>query len=328
MAGQSKQKNKLLILKEIFETQTDENHPLTVAEIISALARRGISCERKTVYDDISTLIDCGMDIVVGKRGHSNDYYLASRLFQTEELFILADAVSSCKFLTKKKSNELIQKLQTLTSKHNAPELRRDIHVASRAKAFNETIYYAVNAIHSAIKENKKITFRLSYYDIEKRKRLRHDGYLYKASPFYLIWEEDNYYLVCYCEKHQNISRYRVDRMENVTVCDEARDSLSVDDEAIAKAQLSVYSMYGGTEKTVTFEFDHSLMNTVIDRFGQRIICHRTADDKFTITADVQISPPFWGWLFKFRDKARIISPPEVIEQAKNELAAILSQYD
>lgn len=327
MAGQSKQKHKLLVLKEIFETQTDENHPLTVVEIINALARKGISCERKTVYDDINTLIDSGMDIVVSKRGHSNDYYLASRLFQTEELFILADAISSCKFLTKKKSGELIGKLQSLTSKHSAPELSRDIHVASRVKAFNEKIYYSVNAIHSAIKANKKITFRLSYYDIEKHSRLRHDGYLYKASPFYLMWAEDNYYLVCYCEKHEGISRYRVDRMENVEICDEARDSLSVDDEALAKAQLSVYGMYGGTEKTVTFEFDQSLMNTVIDRFGQRVICHRIADDKFTVTADVQISPPFWGWLFTFRDKARVISPPEVIEQAKHELAVILEQY-
>ena len=203
----------------------------------------------------------------------------------------------------------------------------RKVYVSSRVKAFNEKIYYNVNAIHEAIRENKKLTFRLFYFDIEKHQRLRHDGYVYKVSPFRLVWEEDNYYLVCYCEKHGNISRYRVDRMDKVTVTDEQRVQLSADDEQIAQAQLSLYSMYGGTEKKVSIEFDKELMNAVIDRFGSKVICKQTTDDKFVITVDVQISPTFWGWLFKFNDKARITAPPETVKQAKKELAKISALY-
>lgn len=327
MAGTGRQKNKILLLKEFFETQTNEDNAVTVAEIVDYMAGYGISCERKTVYDDINTLIESGMDIVTRRRGHANDYYLASRLFQTEELYILADAVSSCKFLTKRKSKELIQKLQTLTNKFDAPSLSREIHVSSRVKAFNEKIYYTVNAIHEAIRSNKKITFKLAYYDIEKRKKLRHEGYVYTVSPLYLTWEEDNYYLVCYCEKHEGISRYRVDRLENVEITDENRVQLSIDEEALAKAQLSLYSMYGGTEETVTIEFDKELMNAVIDRFGQKVVCKKVSEDRFAIKTDVQISPPFWGWLFKFGDKAKVVEPAEVADQAKKELKAILKQY-
>lgn len=327
MASQAKQKNKLLVLKELFEQQTNENHAMTVQEIISALNRKGISAERKTVYDDIATLTDSGFDIVVRKRGHANEYYLGSRLFQTVELCILADAVASCRFLTQKKSAELISKLCKLTDKHTAPMLSRSVHVSSRAKAFNERIYYNVNFVHEAIKDNKKLAFKIAYYDIEKRKRLRHDGLVYKVSPYYLTWEDDNYYLVCYCEKHRGISRYRVDRMENVTVCDEDRIKLSIDEEALAKSQCSVYSMYGGNERTVTLEFDKDLMNVVIDRFGQRIVCKKIDENRFRITVNIQLSPPFWGWLFKFGNKARIIEPAEVIEQARGVLGEIAEMY-
>ena len=328
MAGQSKQKNKLLVLKEILETMTDDNHSLTRQQLTDELAKRGITCERKTFYDDIQTLLDSGMDIIIEKNGRQNTYCVGDRLFQTEELFILADAISSCKFLTERKSSELIRKLQKLTSVHIAPELKRGIHVANRVKTFNEKIYYMVNTIHTAIKQNKKITFNYSYYDIEKHKRLKHDGYLYTVSPFYLTWEGDNYYLICFCEKHGNISRYRVDRMEKVNISEENRVTLSVDDEVLAKSQLSVYSMYGGTEKSVTFEFDHSLMDTVIDRFGTKVICKKVSDNKFVFTENVQLSPPFWGWLFQFRNKARVISPPEVVEQAKKEIDTIMSLYN
>ena len=327
MAGQSKQKNKLLVLKEIFEQQTDENHPLSVQDIINKLAERRISCERKTVYNDIATLTDSGMDIVISKQGHSNVYYLANRLFQTEELFVLADAVASCRFLTIKKSNELITKIQSLTNKHEAPQLSRSIFVGSRTKAFNEGIYYSINTIHDAIHQKKKITFKYTEYDADKKKKLRHDGYTYRVSPFYLAWEEDNYYLVCYCEKHEGIARYRVDRMESVKQIDDPRDELSIDEEAVAKAQRSVYSMYGGTEKSVTIEFDKKLMNVIIDRFGTKVISKKIDEDTIQITVDVQISPPFWGWLFTFGTKAKIISPPELVAEARKKLEEISAQY-
>lgn len=328
MASQAKQKNKLLVLKSIFEQHTDEDHDLTVQEIIGLLSERRIDAERKTVYDDIATLQDFGMDIVVSRRGHSNAYYLASRPFQTEELFILSDAVASSRFLTKKKSNELIGKLQNLTSRHIAPKLSREVFVNSRVKAFNESIYYNINDIHEAIKSDKKITFKYYYYDLERRKKLRHSGYVYKVSPLHLTWEEDKYYLICYCEKHEDISRYRIDRMERVSITDEKRDVLSPEFTEKAKSQLSVYSMFGGEEKAVTIEFHKSLMDSVVDRFGATVASRPTSEDTFKITVDIQISPPFWGWLFQFGDKARILAPNDVKELAKTQLNKITSLYD
>lgn len=327
MAGQSKQKNKLLVIKQLLEQKTDENHALTVQDIIGELASRRISCERKTVYDDIATLQDFGMDIVVSKKGHSNAYYLASRQFQTEELFILSDAVASSKFLTRKKSSELISKLQDLTSNYIAPKLSREVFVNSRVKAFNESIYYNINSIHEAIKSGQKITFRYYYYDLEKRKKLRHGGFVYKVSPKYLAWEEDKYYLICYCEKHEDIARYRIDRMERVSIIDEKAVSLTPETEAIAKAQLSVYSMYGGEEKSVSIEFDQSLVDAVIDRFGTKVNSRITEDGKFRISVDVQISPPFWGWLFQFGDKAKIVAPKDIVAQAQYEISKIAKLY-
>ncbi len=327
MPSQAKQKNKLLVLKSLFEQYTDDDHTLTVQEIIDMLAERRIASERKTVYDDIATLQDCGMDIVITRRGHSNAYYLASRLFQTEELYILADAVASSKFLTKKKSNELIAKLQTLTSKDNAPKLSREVFVNSRAKAFNESIYYIINDIHEAIKSNRKITFKYSYYDIDKRKKHRHGGYVYKVSPLHLTWEEDKYYLICYCEKHEDISRYRIDRMDKISITDEKCDTLSPECVKKAKEQLSIYSMYGGEEKAVTLELHKSLMDTVIDRFGTNIKTTVTSDDTFKVTVDVQISPTFWGWLFQFGDKVKILAPDDVIKLAQTWLDKIGRLY-
>ncbi len=326
--GQAKQKNKLIVLKDILEQYTDEDHSLTVAEIIALLGENRIASERKTVYDDIATLIDFGMDIVVTRRGHSNAYYVASRLFQTEELYILSDAVASSRFLTKKKSSELISKIQKLTSKYIAPKLSREIFVNSRVKAFNEGIYYNINSIHEAIRRNCKITFKYYYYDIEKRKKLKHAGYVYKVSPLRLVWEEDKYYLVCYCEKHGDIARYRVDRMDGVNVTEEACVTLSEDAEQEAKAQLSVYSMFGGIEKSVSIEFDESLLAAGIDRFGTKVQSRCVADGRFKITVDVQISPPFWGWLFQFGSKARIVAPDDVRELAKQEIAKLASLYE
>lgn len=328
MAAQGKIKDKLLVLKSIMEEQTSENHALTVQEIIRELGRRGIPCERKTVYEDIAALVEHGVDIVSRRRGHSNEYFLASRLFQTEELLILADATASSRFLTMKKSKEIIGKLRKLTDRETAETLQRSVYVENRVKSFNEKIYYTMSEIHDAIRTNRKLTFRLSYYDINKKLKLRHDGKYYKVSPIYLTWEEDKYYLICLCEEHGTICSYRVDRMQDARKLDEKRDRLSTDEAAIAKSQLSVYGMYRGTEKNVTMEFDSELMNVVIDRFGEKVICRPVDENRFRITADVQISPPFWGWLFKLGDKAKIISPDDAVLEAKQELKKILALYE
>lgn len=327
MAGLSKQKQKLLIMEQLFNKRTDENHALTGNQLIDILAHQDIKAERKTIYDDIATLCDSGIKLEVTKIGHSNAYFLSERLFQDEELFLLADAVASSKFLTIKKSNELIKKLQSLTSDHKAKQLRRSIYVDNRTKAFNENIYYTINTVQEGIFSDRNITFNYFEYSLEKRKQLKHGGELYTVSPFQLIWENNNYYLACYCFKHKKICRYRVDRMTNVSVSDEKRRKLTEEEAEEMKNQRSLYSMYGGEEETVQIQFDNSLINVVIDRFGERVICHQNSENTFYINADVQISPTFWGWLFQFGNKAKILGPSQVAVTAQEKIAELADMY-
>ena len=327
LTPKSRQKQKLLILQKILLIETDENHKLSGNELIDKLALYDIKAERKTIYDDIATLIDAGLDVVVEKIGHSNVYYVGSRVFQEEELLVLADAVASSRFLTQKKSNELIKKLQSLTSKHNAQRLRRTVYVGNRAKTYNEAIYYSINAIHEAIHKNCQITFKYTEYDLNKRKRFRHGGDPYRVSPYYLIWENDCYYLVCYCQKHEELCRYRVDRMTDVSVTKAKRRELSLSEEEFAKSLRATYNMYGGVTATVTLEMKNSLINVLIDRFGDSIHVTPVTGDKFTVKLEVQISPTFWGWLFQFGNDAKVISPEWVKNEACVKLKEMLADY-
>ena len=327
MAGQSIQKQKLLLMERLFNKRTDEDHPLTGNQLIEILGNSGIKAERKTIYDDIATLCDSGLNLETTKVGHSNAYFLADRLFQDEELFLLVDAVASSKFLTIKKSNELITKLQKLTSDHKAKQLRRSIYVDNRTKAFNEAIYYNINTIQQGIFNDKDITFKYYEYNVEKKKQLKHGGERYTVSPFQLIWENDNYYLACYCYKHEKICRYRVDRMTGVEVLDRKRKKLTEEEDKELKDQRSVYRMYGGIEEQVRIQFDNSLINVVIDRFGERVICHPNSENSFYVNVDVQISPTFWGWLFQFGKKAKILAPAYVATMAQKHLEEISEMY-
>lgn len=315
-------------MADLFRQKTDEEHPLTGNQLIDILAAEGIKAERKTIYDDIATLCDSGLNIETTKSGHSNAYYLGERLFQDEELFVLSDAVASSKFLTIKKSNELIKKLQTLTSEHKAGQLRRSIYVDNRTKAFNEFIYYNINTIQNGIFSDREITFKYFEYNLEKKKQLKHGGELYTVSPYQLIWENDNYYLACYCHKHGKICRYRVDRMTGVEISDSKRKELDENEEKELKNQKSLYSMYGGKEETLRLQFENSLMNVVIDRFGEKVICHPNSENSFFIICDVQLAPTFWGWLFQFGDKAKVLAPDYVVDIAKRKLEEIAKVYE
>lgn len=323
----SKQKQKLLLMKKIFEIRTDEEHPLTGAELIKILASYDIKAERKTIYDDIKTLCDSGMAIETTKIGHSNAYYLADRTFQQEELFILADAVASSKFLTQKKSKELIMKIQSLTSKHKAGELNRQIFVENRTKSFNEQIYYAVNKIQEGIFNNHNITFKYYEYSADKKKKLKHNGEIYTVSPFSMILQNEKYYLICYCYKHKKICRYRVDRMTMVDVSNEQRIKLTDEQKQEINNQQSVFSMFSGECMDITIEFDNSLINVVIDRFGDKVICHKNSENTFYINQQVQIAPTFWGWLFQFGKQAKVIAPQEAVDLARKAISDIAENY-
>ena len=327
MAVEARQKLKLLTMKKFFETETDERHTITGAKLIEVLASKGIKAERKTIYDDIRTLCESGMDIVTVKDGHSNAYYLGERTFQQEELLVLANIVASSRFLTKKKSRELVKKLQTLTNRYDAERLYGQIYIDNRAKSFNEVIYYSVNKIQEGISAGKEIRFKYTEFNPDKKQVLKHGGEFYTVTPYTLVWENENYYLVCYCNKHEKICSYRVDRMLNVELTDTDARKLSDEEKNEVTNLQSVYGMYGGRRESVTMQFDNSLANVVIDRFG--LDCHPTRknENSFTLTVDVQIAPTFWGWFFQFGNKAKIVSPENVIEEGKQYLNEILQNY-
>lgn len=328
MASQAKQKQKLLFMKNLFEKRSDEEHPITGIQLIDILADQNIKCERKTVYDDIDTLKQSGMDLITTKVGHSNAYYLASRLFQDEELFVLVDSVASSRFLTIRKSNELIEKLMSLTSEYKAPALKRSFFIRNRAKAVNEQIYYNINAINEGIFGDKNIEFKYYEYTPDKKKQLAHGGEVYKVSPYYLVYNDNNYYLICYNYKRDELSYFRIDRMATVKVIDEKRHVLTDAEDAIAKQQrYAVFEMYPGTPETVRIKFENSLMKAVIDRFSERVNTERVDDEHFVIEVDVQLSPTFYGWLFKFGDKAELLSPTSAVEEAKSMIESIRKLY-
>lgn len=327
MTGVSRQKQKLLTMKKLFETKTDEKHTITGNRLIEILGDYGIKAERKTIYDDIKTLCNSGMDIEITKDGHSNAYYLAQRLFQDEELYVLADAVASSRFLTQKKSKELLKKIQSLTSEHKAKDLRRMVYVSNRTKTFNEQIYYAINSIQEGIFSGLEIHFKYYEYTVEKRKQLRHGGEVYTVSPYSLVWENDNYYLVCYCEKHEKICRYRVDRMTQVTVTDIPRRELSEEEKTEVTNRQTIYGMYGGELMTLQLQFDNKLIDVVMDRFGEKTICHKNSDNTFYINEEVQVAPTFWGWLFQFGPQAKVLGPERAVEMAKDAISDIADCY-
>lgn len=325
--GASKQKQKLLFLRQLLLENTDEENPLTGKEIIDILNLNGIKEERKTLYDDIATLVGSGLSIEVTKKGHANAYYVSERLFTTEELFVLADAVASSRFLTQKKSSELIKKLMKLTSNGKSKSLRRQVFVENRAKTFNESIYYTISQINEAIFNKQMITFQYFSYDHTRKKQLRHGGEVYKVSPYHLIWKNDNYYLICHSKKRDKIVYFRVDRMTKVSVIDEKRTELSLDQQEIAKNLRTAFDMYTGTPERVVIEFDSSLMDVMIDRFGEKIILNRVSESTYRFSADVQISPTFWGWLFSFGEKAKVASPQWVVNEALKEAEKLYRIY-
>lgn len=325
MAKSEKQKLKLLYLKEIFETYTDEDHPISMQEILSQLENLGIQAERKSIYSDIEHLISYGMDIVLLK-GRNSGYYLASRPFELPELKLLVDAVQSSKFLSQKKSLELIGKLSKLASAHEAGQLQRQIVVSGRVKTMNESIYYSVDRIHDAIAENSQITFRYFDWGPDRQKHFRPGEYV--ASPYALCWEDENYYLIAHSERH-GMTHYRVDKMASISLNGIPR-TVTEQSKALNLADYSksVFSMFHGTVQSVRMRFSNSLSGVVIDRFGRDSLLVPDGPDHFIFTADIAVSPMFLSWIIGFGAKAKVLSPDNVIQQCKALLEEARTQYE
>ncbi len=320
------QKLKLLYLMRILLENTDEEHSMTVQDMIDSLASYGISAERKSIYDDIECLQLFGLDICTVK-SKSYSYFVGSREFELPELKLLVDSVQSSKFITHKKSTELIGKIEKLTSKQNAGKLERQVFVTNRVKTYNEQIYYNVDRIHDAIAADKKITFRYFDFNISKEKIYRKDGNGYLESPVSLTWDDENYYLITYKEKYNSFAHYRVDKMDGIEITQEPRSEIPEQFD-LSSYTKSVFSMFGGEETAVTVEFDNKLVGVVFDRFGVDIPVIKSGEERFTCTVKVAVSPQFFSWVMGFGNRAKIISPQSVVDEQKKLLDDICKAYD
>lgn len=329
MAKSANQKLKLLYIVKILQERTDEKHVISTQEIIDALAEYDISAERKSIYNDIAQLQQFGYDIVCNKSKVSGGYALVSREFELPELKLLVDAVQASKFITLKKSRELIKKLEAFVSKEEAKQLQRQVYVANRIKANNESIYINVDTVHRAIQENKQIQFKYFEWSADKQMRFRKDGETYLVSPFALTFSEENYYLIAYEEASDKIKHYRVDKMVHIGVTDKTRlGKEKFEDFDLATYSGKTFSMFGGQEETVGLEFSNELIGVIIDRFGKEITIRRRDENTFSIRVKVAISGQFFGWLTGLGSGARIISPTNVCKEYQEYLQKIMLRYD
>lgn len=327
MARSANQKLKCLYLRQFLLENTDEAHPVTVSQMIDYLARHDIAAERKSIYDDIDGLRSYGLDIEY-RKAQDGGYFIANREFQLPELKLLVDAVQSSKFLSLRKSNELIAKLEKLASRHEAQALRRQVYVTHRIKNMNESIYYNVDALHSAIAAGSRITFRYFDWDMNGKKKYRHEGKRYRISPWALLWDDENYYLVGYDAEHAERRHYRVDKMESITQTGEERlgKELFAGFDPAAYSR-KVFGMYGGEPQKVTLRFESSMSNIVFDRFGRELILTPDREGGFTVTVEVVPSPQFFAWLTGLGAPVKILSPQPIVQQFCNYLQSVLDAY-
>ena len=328
MARSSYQKLKPLYIMNYLLQNTDEDHPVTVNQIISYLDSQGISAERKSIYSDIEALQYFGLDIVQSGSGRSCGYYIAHRTFELPELNLLVDSVQSSKFITHKKTAALIKKIETLASIHEAQLLNRQVFVKNRIKTMNESIYYNVDEIHNGISKNKKIRFLYFEYNVQKERQYRRNGAYYVVSPFALTWDDENYYMVAYDSDAAMIKHYRVDKMEKISILEEDRDGL----EAYQALDMAIYArktfgMFTGKEEHVVLRFENHLVGAVLDRLGRDVFIVPDGPDHFTVRTDVIVSPQFFAWVTGFGTSAQVIGPGQVVEAMKDHICAVAGQY-
>ena len=328
MAKSYNQKIKLLFLMDLFMQKTDFEHTISMKEILNELEKNGIAGARKSVYSDIETLKEYGMEIEYRKE-HPEGYYLADRTFELAELKLLVDAVQSSKFITEKKSRSLIKKLGELTSEHEARYLKRQVYVADRIKTMNESIYYNVDKIHNAISENVQITFEYTKWGMQEGIQLINRGKLYRISPWMLSWTDENYYLIGYDSEQQMMKHFRVDKMIRIEMTEEKREGK----EQFEKTDPAVYSknmfgMFSGESEMLSIKIPEYLLGVFVDRFGKDISVRKEEDSNYIVHIPVIISEQFFGWLTGLGKGVIIMSPQKTKREYQTYLEEILRKYE
>ncbi len=334
MSKLNHQKGRLLEVQRILNEDTDENHRISVPDLLERLKTGGIPVERKSLYSDIETLNYYGADIKL-QRGKGSGYFVASRLFDQAELKLLVDAVQCAKFIPRKRTDELTEKLEKLTSKYLARQLQRQVGNAGRVKSDNKQILYIVDTIHQAIDEDKSITFRYKQWVVDRSKpggftsTEKHAGKIYRVSPWVLAWQEENYYLIGYDEDTSSVRHYRVDKISEQKIADYARTGR----EYFEHFDLSGYvrgrfGMFAGKETEIRLQVKNELVGVLVDRFGSDIVL--TPGEKegwFAVNVSAVPADPFYGWVMSFGDQLRVTAPETVANEVARRAEAIGKMY-
>lgn len=328
MAKSPNQKIKLLYMMQLLLEQTDERHPMTTQQLIDELARRDVKVERKTLYDDLETLRHFGLDVLYRKELPSG-HYIGSRQFELAELKLLVDTVQASRFITAKKSSELIQKLGTLASHHEARQLQRQVTVTGRIKTMNESIYYNVDKIHEAISANVKIRFQYFEWTPKKEQQLRHNGAVYEISPWALHWDDENYYMIGYDSAAGLTKHFRVDKMLKISLSKKSREGKErMQGLDLADFSRKTFGMFAGEEQQLVIQFQNHLAGVVIDRFGKDVFMRPAGDNSFIAHLHVTVSNQFFGWLSGLGPGVRILSPQSAVQEYRVFLQTLLKQYE
>lgn len=318
---QYQSKARLLVLLKMFYELTDKDHTMTNVEIIDYLEKENVQANLATLRDDIALLKKHGYDIrtIVSR---PNRYYWGEREFELSELKLLVDAVASSRFITESKSKVLSRKLYQFSSKHQRRGIKRNIAAVKRIKTDNEEIYKIIDTVNDAINRKKKIAFQYTEYNAKAKKILRNAGEVYELSPYALFWNDDNYYVVGWSEKHNNVSVFRADRLYAVAVLPE-RAEKRPEGFSLEDYSKRIFEMYDGEPVAVRLKCRNDLMKYIVDRFGDDIEVKTADKDHVIVTVSVSLSPTFYGWVFQFEGGIKILSPRKA-EKKISEMAQII----
>ncbi|WP_251445688.1 helix-turn-helix transcriptional regulator [Vermiculatibacterium agrestimuris] len=324
MSKKGGQKAKLLRICQLLLERTDEEHPLSTQELIRLLAAEEISAERKSIYADMELLQELGVDVQQSK---GKGWFIGAREFELPELKLLVDAVQSSRFISRRKSDALIRKLESLTSKHQAKQLRRQVYVDRRVKTDNEGVYYAIDKLHAAIAANRTVTFQYFDYNVKREKVFRREGKRYAVSPYGLIWADENYYLVGREEGGEELRHYRVDKMAALTVTSlPRREDGRLRDFDLAEYGQRHFHMFSGRQAQVRLRCPDRMVNIMLDRFGQEAMLIPDGEGHFALTVDAVVSPQFYGWLFGLGDGVELTAPAWAVEEYREMLRRALGE--
>lgn len=330
MAKGSNQKLKLSYLIRILQEKTDEEHGLTMKQIIDELERYGVSAERKSIYTDFEDMTEkLGIEVIQEKIGRETYYYIGKRDFEVAEVKLLIDAIQASKFITEKKSNALIKKVKGLVSHHQAANLQRQVFVHGRIKTMNESIYYNVDTLHEALAKNSPITFQYCNWYANKKLVPLNEGKFFVASPWALTWDDENYYLIAYDHFEKKLKHYRVDKMVKISMLEGKREGKEMFDSFdMAAYSIVNFGMFHGEVKKVHISFPEYMVGIFIDRFGKEISIHPAGDRRCRIAVDVAVSKQFFGWIAGLGRWVKIEGPDEVVAEMKEFTRKLAAVYE